>query len=155
MKKTIYLLILVIIDQGLKGTIYLKYMGKRVTFFSNKIGFTPHMNRSQLSIFNHEFNMNVSVFTLIIMNVFSILLLVIGYKFIKKREYTDHYFEITFLLMASAALCSLIDKMIYKGCLDFILFYNHIYDLKDIYLFIGVLTAVVYVVIYIKHEKVN
>lgn len=155
MKKIVYLLILVIIDQGLKGIIYLMYMGKRVTFLNNRIGFTPYLNRSQLSIFNHEFNMGLGVFTLIIVNVFCIFLLAFIYKFIKKREYTNVFYEITFILIASGAFCSLLDKIVYEGSIDFMLFFGHIYDLKDIYLFFGIIIVIVYLVTYIKHEKVN
>lgn len=155
MKKKIYLLMMVIIDQGVKGVIYLLYMGKKATFLNNKIGFTPYINRSQLSIFNHEFNMSLGIFTLIMVNIFGIFILCFTYKIVKKREYTNKYYEITFLLIASGALSSLIDKIIYKGSIDFILFFGHIHDLKDIYLYIGIIVAVVYVATYIKHEKYN
>lgn len=73
----------------------------------------------------------------------------------KKREYTDKYYEITFILVISGALCSLLDKIVYGGSIDFILFFGHIYDLKDIYLFLGIITALIYLVTYIKHERLN
>ena len=57
--------------------------------------------------------------------------------------------------MISGALCSLLDKIICKGSIDFILFFGHIHDLKDVYLYLGVITAVVYLATYIKREQFN
>lgn len=153
MKKKLCLLILVIIDQGVKGIIHLLYMENKTTFLNNKIGFTPYLNKSQLSIFNHEFKMSLGNSTLIVVNIFSILLLIFMDKFIKKHEYTNNYYEITFIFIASGALCSLLDKIIYKGSIDFILFFGHIHDLKDIYLYLGIITVFIYLATYIKHEK--
>ena len=152
MKRKSYLLLLVIIDQSIKVIIYLWFMNSKATYFNNKIGFTPYINRSQLSIFNHEFNLGIGVFTLNTINILCIILLVIIYKFLKRREYTNVYYEITFLFIMSGTLCSLLDKTIYKGSIDYILFGRHIYDLKDIYLCLAVIFLTVYIFTYLKHE---
>jgi|LSQX01.1.fsa_nt_gb hypothetical protein len=44
MKKIVYLLMLVIIDQGVKAIIHIRFMHIKVTLLNNKIGFTPYIN---------------------------------------------------------------------------------------------------------------
>lgn len=152
MKRKIYMLILVIFDQVVKGIIHLWFMNRKVTFFRSKIGFTPYLNKNQLSIFNHELNMELGILTLIVINVLSVFILIYLYPFTKKREYTNVFYEITFIFLFSGVLCSLIDKIIYKGSIDYILFDRHICDLKDIYLLLGALFSIMYLYTYLKHE---
>ena len=127
-------------------------MNSKMFFCNNGIGFTPYLNRDQLSLFNHEFSMSLGIITLIIINIFSLAILVFIYQFFKKREYTNVYYEITFLFIFSGTLCSLIDKIVYKGSIDYMLLGGHIYDIKDVYLFIAVLFLTMYIFTYLMHE---
>lgn len=146
-------IVLIIIDQLIKYCIFLNFMTYKVKLFGGRIGFVPYLNRDQLSIFNNELNLKLSLITLILINLGVIIILMLIYKLIKKKEYTNLYFENSFFIITAGAVCSLIDKITLKGSLDYILFFRHIHDLKDIYLYIGFIFILIYMFTYLNHEK--
>ena len=46
-------------------------------------------------------------------------------------------------MILAGVICSLIDKLFWKGSLDYILFFSKIVDLKDIYMFIGLFVCII------------
>lgn len=151
MKKIVFFLIL--IDQLIKAIIYSNFMKTNISILNHKLGFKPYLNVEQLSIFNNELEMALSLKTLIGINLMSILALFFLYKYMKKLEPVNTLMNYSFAILNSGCVCSLIDKIVYKGSLDYILIYKKISDMKDIYLIIGVALFCIYLLKYIKANK--
>lgn len=96
----------------------------------------------QLSFFNNELGGGIELKYLNLINVIGIILLLFWRNRLEKEKEWNIGLDIGTLMMLSAAYCSLIDKIFWKGSLDYILFFSQIVDLKDIYLFAG---AAVYI----------
>jgi signal peptidase II len=128
-------------------------MENKKYFFDRRFGFVPYLNKDQLSIFNNEMNLNLSLFTLILINIASIIIIAYLYNYIKKREYTNSLFENAFIMLTAGVVCSFIDKITLGGSLDYILFFKHIHDLKDFYLYIGFILIIIYMITNLIHEK--
>lgn len=113
----------------------------------------PFINKNELSIFNNEFGLGFSLSVLIVMNVICIIVAFFFYKYCSSKESINKYiiYAIQFLLIGS--INSLIDKIVWKGSLDYVLLFSTILDLKDIYLFIGVGLSFVGAIEDIKHHK--
>jgi signal peptidase II len=153
MKRKIILILLVLADQIIKYIIYFNYMQFKISFYGQRIGFVPFINKEQLSIFDNELNFQLSLVTLILINIGSLILLLATYVFVKKRGYINYHFKNAFVFITAGAISSLIDKMVFGGSLDYILFFKYICDLKDIYLIIGLILISIYTITYIKHER--
>ncbi|SHO52984.1 signal peptidase II [Anaerocolumna xylanovorans] len=152
-KKIIVFGALISIDQLLKGIVYYTLMGADYRTANGKLGFFPYMNKDQLSVFNNELNMNLSLGILLIINIISIIALVLIYILFKKREYTDRYFDYAILIMEAGCVCSLADKLLYQGSLDYLLAGNKICDAKDIYLGAGIVLFCIYLYYYGRHKR--
>ena len=152
MKRKVMFIVLIMIEQLIKCIIYFNFMHNEIVFFDNKIGFKPYINKDQLSIFNNELDLKLNLITLILINIVALVLLFITYKYVKNKEYTNRYFKNSFYLLAIGAVCSIIDKVTLGGSLDYILFLGHIHDLKDIYLYLGVIFIFIYAITFFKYE---
>ena len=139
-----FILALVITDMVIKTIIYFNFMDLNVTFFNDYLGFTPYINQDQMSIFNSTFNLGINTTTLIILNSVLLLILVLLYFRIKRVFGVDRHVTFIFILFISGAICSITDKLLLGGSLDYLLISRWICDLKDIYLY----TSFVYFVIY-------
>ena len=137
-EKKIYIcLILVLIDVFVKVVIDMSYMSKKV-LVNDKLGFYPFLNVDQLSIFNNELDLNVSLAFLIFINIlFIIFICALIYMHHKKSENTSQFMFWGLYLILAGTVCSLIDKVFWGGSLDYILIGSKIVDLKDIYMCIG------------------
>lgn len=150
-KSILVLLALVLIDQVIKVIIFFNFMLLDIRILGNKAGFLPHINIEQMSIFNHELKLGLGLVCLIILNLISLGLLTIIYYRFKKKEFTNHFFQVTFLFIMAGSICSLLDKIVYGGSLDYILFYKDILDLKDIYLILAIVFLFLYTITYLNH----
>ena len=119
-------------------------MDTKITLIDGWLGFLPHINRDQLSMFNLEFNLDVSTTTLIVLNAVILIALLLIYYRIKKLSYMNRHIKMILLLFISASVCSIIDKIALGGSLDYILIKTWIIDIKDIYLF----GALIYLLMY-------
>ncbi len=126
-------------------------MQNSVHFQGGLFGFVPVINTEQLSIFNNEFKLDYGLGQLIFINLLLLLIIQFYYIYVRKKEYTNNHFEYCFLFAMAGSICSLIDKITLGGSLDYILFLNHIWDIKDIYLLLAVVSMCVYAITYAKH----
>lgn len=56
---------------------------------------------------------------------------------LKREKEWNTVLDIATLMIFAGVVCSLVDKIFWKGSLDYILFFSKIVDLKDIYMFAG------------------
>lgn len=133
-KMAISVWILFMIDQLIKLYIASYLMDKEFYFIRNLIGFKPFQN-TKYSWINSLGDFGVSLTLHIIISVLLIIAIFVVYDFISCK-YT--FYKPTFAMFAflyAGAFCSLIDKIIWKGSLDYILLEGlFIFDLKDVYL---------------------
>lgn len=153
--KKIIICILIIMDELIKAIIYFNFMKIDFRIINDKFGFSPYLNTDQLSIFNNELNMSLSLGVLMLINILSILVMFFLYQFLLKKMYVDNFLIYSMLIITSGCICSLIDKIIYKGCLDYILVFNKICDLKDIYLLTGIVLLCIYLFRYSRKDALN
>ena len=134
--KKIYIALLIVIEVFVKVIIYNYYMNTKLLLL-DWIGFSPFINRNQLSILNREFDLGISISVLIVMNIICITMAFFMYKYCIKKEVNRYFiYAMQFILVGS--INSLIDKIVWRGSLDYLLLFSTLFDLKDMYLFIGV-----------------
>lgn len=132
-------IILMLLDQGIKIIIKIKFFHYYFEIIPNFLSFNPIIN-TQGSWLNARFNFNISFPLLILINGISLMLFVEIYRYIKFRNGKSFWTDMCFLFIFAGALCSFIDKVFYGGSLDFIGISNlFIADLKDIYIDLGLL----------------
>ena len=141
-----YILTLITVDLFTKVIIFFNFMDLNFSFLNGNFGFNPFINRDQMSIFNSLFNLGISTNKLIIINVVTLILLCLLYARIKAVFGIDKHTTVIFILFISASICSIIDKLLLGGSLDYLLIFRWICDLKDIYLYLGFLYLVIYLV---------
>ena len=137
-RKTLIITILILVDQTIKILVYNFFMKTRF-YIKGIVGFYPYLNVSQLSVFNNELNMGLSISVLCLINIFLFVAIIVFY-FVSKRYSSDNcikYLDKMFVYMLSGSVCSLIDKIFWGGSLDYFLVFSQIVDLKDIYLLVG------------------
>ena len=141
-RSSIVVAILVAIEMVIKIIIDVFFMEKKLIFFE-QFGFKPHLNTTQLSMFNNELDMGVSTAALIVLNIALILLVPVGLYFLHRNDdLCDAIYVVQDLLMAGM-VCSLLDKVFWGGSLDYIyLFGRWIVDLKDIYMVAGLVVYI-------------
>lgn len=144
--------ILIIIDIVIKFIID-NCIGKTEFVIGNWIGFKPYLNTTQLSIFNNELALDVSTEILIVLNIVLILVIPISFYWVNKGNELGDSIKISEDLLLAGAICSLLDKIIWGGSLDYIYLLNRwIIDLKDIYLFGAICAFIVCFFCSIKYE---
>lgn len=144
-KKIIIIISLFCIDQIIKFYIYFKLMNKKI-IFNEKIGFLPRINKEQMSVFNKEFGLGLSFKVLISLNILAVIFMPIFYYYYRKKEHINVYSDYAILFIWVGSICSFFDKLIFQGSLDYILISNTILDLKDLYLFMGCVLIVFYMI---------
>ena len=130
------LLIMIFIDVFVKIIIDNFFMEDKL-FINDKLGFLPYLNTEQLSIFNNELELGVSLNFLIVINLIGGIALVFVRNMLKREKEWNTVLDIATLMIFAGVVCSLVDKIFWKGSLDYILFFSKIVDLKDIYMFEG------------------
>ena len=155
-KKVIFIifLILMIIDQGIKIIIKLFFFNKYVEIIKDFLSFDPIINTDG-SWLNARFGLGVGFITLIVLNIFAVILFIEVYRYYLSKGNKDFWSDMSFLFITSGALCSLIDKVFYGGSLDFIGISDlFIADIKDIYINLGILFFImlIYIKGYFKEE---
>ncbi len=149
MKKSIITIILICIDQIIKIIIHFFFMDEVHIFNISKfrIGFKPFLNTKQLSMFNNELNMNLSLTVLIAINAAAIALFAALYLYFKRipNSKKTMLLNCTFCFTMGGAVASIIDKIFWKGSLDYILAFGQISDLKDVYAIIGTVCYILFI----------
>jgi len=152
MKKIIAVIGFVSVDMIIKVIIFNNLMMYRIKVLNDKLGFVPYLNKDQLSVFNKELDLGLGLSALIVINMFIIILLPIGYRYYIKNEYTNKYFEYAYIFSLSGVICSFLDKVIFSGSLDYILVGKQIMDMKDIYLLMSIIFSIIFVLSYFKYK---
>jgi signal peptidase II len=126
--------LLVCIDQLIKIIILNNFMNEKFYFIDKFIGFEPIIN-TKYSYINSLGNFGIGLTTHIIVVLAAILMAIIIYLFINETYNMTHLGECIFLFLFSGSFCSLIDKIIWGGSLDYILVEGFFtFDLKDVYI---------------------
>jgi signal peptidase II len=97
------------------------------------------------SAFNRIFNLNISNTTLIIATLPVLLISLYLYKLVNKNK-LNLLIKSACSLCLAGAICSLIDKILWGGSLDYLVLSKYIIDLKDIYLYGGALLLIIYTI---------
>ena len=123
---------LILFDVIIKIIIYLNFMDVNVLFINDVLEFKPFINTKQMSVFNAELGMEISTFILIVINLIMLIVAMFFYYRIKKLNITTNKTVMDALIMfISAGTCSIIDKIVLGGSLDYIQIVNWICDLKE------------------------
>src|SRR5690625_3272542 len=129
-----------------KTVIYLFFMNTKLYFLSDKFGLVPLINREQLSFFNLDLGIVVNITILIIINAILLAaLFFLQFRLCKIGLMNTHAYIILSLFIAGS-ICSIIDKLVFGGSLDYLLVYRWICDLKDVYLFVALAYMVIFFV---------
>lgn len=136
MKKNILLIVLLImIDQGIKLIIYKYFLDTRFDILSPVLEFYPKFNDNYSYVIKDLLHMELSG-VLYVLFILVIQILAI-HMYVKKRKYTESFLlDFVFILFEAGYLSTLFSYIFWgKGCLDFIYLKGlFIFDLKDIYL---------------------
>lgn len=98
--------------------------------------------------------MGIGLLPHVVLNIIILLFILVVFDFIKEMYNNNKIIYFLFVFIYAAAICSLIDKVFWRGSLDFISFKNYfIFDLKDIY--IRVFQAVAIVSIILNYKKIK
>lgn len=143
----VVIMMLTAVDMLIKVTIDCFFMDN-IFIPIEGFGFKPHLNITQMSIFNNELNLGVSTTFLIVLNIiFLPAPLLLGYYIQKNGNPCNSVYAFVNLMIAGE-ICSLLDKIIWGGSLDYIYFCGRwICDLKDIYLTAGCFVYIYCVII--------
>ncbi|MFC5404688.1 signal peptidase II [Cohnella soli] len=140
-------LVLIAIEQGIKMIINSKFLDKSVSIIPPFLYFDPMFNKDY-SWFNSMLQLGVGKSLHIALVVVVISLLYLMYRFINKSITIEaNLIHVMFSFIFAGATCSLIDKVLWDGSLDYILLHGlFTFDLKDVYIniFIGLFIIGVY-----------
>ncbi|KNY29377.1 signal peptidase II [Pseudobacteroides cellulosolvens] len=138
------ILLLVIIDLSIKTIMYFNFINTHIKFLGGYLGIAPTINRDQISEFETQFNIGINTPTLIILNVFILtILFYIYYRFIK-TGYMNLHIRVIIAMFISGSICSLIDKIVLRGSINYFYVNTWAFDLKDIYLYTSLLYLIFY-----------
>ena len=145
--KTLFMVsLLVSIDQFIKIIILNNFMNEKVYFIDKMIGFEPIIN-TKYSYINSLGNLGIGLTAHIITVLTVLLISIIIYIFIYETYNRNAFIECIFIFLFSGSFCSLIDKIIWGGSLDYILIEGFFtFDLKDVYLSIFLMLIIACVI---------
>jgi signal peptidase II len=137
LKSISLILLYVIIDQFIKLIILEKFMDTQSNILGEYIMFCPVIN-PKLSYGAHFIPfLNNPIYNYIVI-ILSILIYMTGYSYYcrqYKNEKTELIAKLIYTIGTAGILCSLIDKLFWKGSLDYIKIESlFTFDLKDFYL---------------------
>ena len=137
----VIIFLLITIEQVIKIVINNNFLNRKVPILPPFLYFQPMFNRDY-SWFNSMFQLNVGKWIHVALVAFMIISIYLFYKYLNKQLMTNKMINCMFVFIFSGAMCSLIDKVLWNGSLDYI-FVNGFFtfDLKDVYIdiFIGLL----------------
>lgn len=140
-RNDILILFMIFMDIFIKIIIDNFFIGKKLLVNDN-IGFLPFLNEEQLSIFNNELGADIELNYLIVINLIGIIAVICVRNRLKKEKEWSTGYDMGTIMVLVGTICSLIDKIFWKGSLDYILLFSNIVDLKDIYMFVGLLMCI-------------
>lgn len=128
------ILSLMALDQSVKILIAGRYMEESKDIIKGVVVFHPIIN-TYYSWVNSLFNMGISWTVHIVFNILVILLSLLLFSYVRRKNPTDRYVFWLFTFLFAGMFCSLTDKLFWGGSLDYIWLKGFfIFDLKDVYL---------------------
>lgn len=133
-------LLLVIIDQGVKLIIYHSFMDNHYEIIPKVLDFKPFFN-SKYSYLNDSIHkrtgLDAGLIFHIILFALTWLILFVPYRFFKSIAPTNKMLDVSFSFFTAAVICAYLGILVWeKGILDFLhlkLLVNFIFELKDLY----------------------
>lgn len=144
-------IVLIFFDQIIKVFIGLFLMHFEFDIIGEFFRFSPVQN-TNFSYGGNFISILSNLWVMILFNIFVIFIFISGYSFYKtKKQYTSYSVKVIIICGLAGAICSLLDKVLWGGSLDFLQVPNvFTFDLKDIYLTIA---EIIFVIIGILHSK--
>ena len=133
--------VLIVIEQAIKIVINANFLDKRFPILPPFLYFEPMFNR-HYSWFNSMLQLGIGKWLHIAVVAIMSILIFLFYQYINKEFGIHTITNAMFAFIFSGAMCSLVDKVVWDGSLDYILVRGlFIFDLKDVYInvFIGLL----------------
>lgn len=141
------IIFLVVLDLFSKVLVNTLLMDVTFSFFNGALKFSPFLNRHSMSLFNGLLvDLNLSLKSLIIMNIVLLISTIPIYLYLKSIDFKNIFLCTILILLVSGTIASTIDRLLWRGSLDFILIFNYIIDFKDIYLFSSIFIAILYMI---------
>ena len=153
MKRVILWIIgLTALDQVVKLLVTRFLIDSRFAILPRILYFRPHQN-THLGFYPSLFDFVMPWYCSVLFTIFTVLLLMILYRYMKFITFgwnKYRYLPFMYLVLTlSAGICSFIDDIVWGGSWDFIHLINwFIFDFKDAYLAIGIISMAFYVATY-------
>lgn len=126
--------ILVSVEQLIKVIINTFYLKTNVAILPPFLYFSPVFNR-YYSWFNSMLQISSSKWIHIVFVAVMTALILLFYRYLLINYSVSRYLNVMFAFLISGTTCSLMDKVIWNGSLDYILLNGFFtFDLKDIYI---------------------
>ena len=137
---SVLILTLFLIDQVSKIIVSIVFKSKNlssINLIKDYFSITPHIN-DQGSFIASRFDVNLPFIFFIVLNLIILIFVFELYNFRVQSGKINSIEQMTFILIFSGGFCSLIDKIFWRGSLDFLHIHNlFIADIKDIYITLG------------------
>ncbi|MFX0549987.1 signal peptidase II [Hathewaya histolytica] len=153
-KKWIFLCstVLILLDQIMKFLFLNANKASKFNDIGKIISIEPIKN-TLASTMNYFLDMKISIMSLIFINLILIIICVSIYKHHINKYNKSLWSDSFIIFIISGLACSLLDKILWRGSIDFINFNNFIiFDFKDIYLILSVFLILFEVIL---NEKID
>ncbi|QUH31737.1 signal peptidase II [Vallitalea guaymasensis] len=145
-KNLILIITFILLDQIIKILINTYWIDNYYDI-SNKIAIKPMLNKDY-SYVNSTFGIDMSLQTHIILISLVLLVLIIIYKYILANNTNLRLLVLGLNLLIAGCICSLSDKFLWAGSLDYICVKGLlVLDLKDIYLIVAEIILIIWIII--------
>ena len=144
-----FLLVFLLVSLDLLSKIAVKlfFMDLAFSIFNGLFTFRPYLNTNSMSLFNGlVLDLNISLQNLILVNLILLTLMIPIYLYLRSIEFKNLFLYSILVFLVSGGIASTLDRVFWGGSLDFILISNYIIDFKDIYLFLSVFIAFLYMI---------
>ncbi|MDP4090314.1 MAG: signal peptidase II [Bacillota bacterium] len=140
-KTWLAVIFLIFLEQGIKIIINNNFLDRHIPIVPPLLYFDPMFNRDY-SWFNSMLNLNIGKGLHVFVAAVMIIFIYLVYRYLNKRLGNRKAVNFMFAFLFSGAVCSLLDKVLWNGSLDYILVDGYFtFDLKDVYIdiFIGLM----------------
>lgn len=125
---------LIALDQLIKLIINDQFLDAKAAIIKPFLYFEPMFNR-HYSWINSMLRLAVSKWVHVSLTALICVLIILFFIFLSKKEKTNGVINTSFAFLLAGAVCSLIDKVLWDGSLDYILLDGcFTFDLKDVYI---------------------
>jgi signal peptidase II len=130
----IFSALFIAVEQFIKVIINCFYLNENAAILSPWLYFKPVFNRDY-SWINSIFHFGISKWIHITVNGFILIILLLFYRYITQQICKNKTINISFVFILSGIICSILDKVIWNGSLDYIYVKGFFtFDLKDVYI---------------------